>query len=36
MKVTDNNIDIDQNCNDLQTYAFNKALIKISKPNSSN
>ncbi len=28
--------DIDQNYKDLQTYACNKALIRMSKPNLSN
>jgi len=32
--ISDN--DIDQNCKDLQTYACNKWLIKISMPNLGN
>ncbi len=32
--ISDN--DIDQNCKDLQTYACNKGLIKISMPNLGN
>ncbi len=34
LKLSENNID--QNCEDLQTGACNKAVLKISKPNLSN